>query len=122
MTTIVHSPLVTHLECSETGDHHPKDTLLGLSRAGAPLLVRYDLDALGAAVDKETVAARPADMWRYREFLPLGLDVEAISLGENTTPLVRVPTVEIRTGVAEVAGPAVDLDAVLHELLQGGGV
>jgi len=102
MKKIVHSAFVTHLECSETGEHHPKDTLLGLSKAGAPLIVRYDLDALGAAIDKETVAARPPDMWRYREFLPLGPDVEVISLGENTTPLVRVPTVEKRLGVAEV--------------------
>ena len=102
MKKIVHSAFVTHLECSETGEHHPKDTLLGLSKAGAPLIVRYDLDALGAAIDKETVAARPPDMWRYREFLPLGPDVEVISLGENTTPLVRVPTVEKRFGVAEV--------------------
>ena len=59
MKKIVHSAFVTHLECSETGEHHPKDTLLGLSKAGAPLIVRYDLDALGAAIDKETVAARP---------------------------------------------------------------
>ena len=102
MKKIVHSACVTHLECSETGEHHPKDTLLGLSKAGAPLIVRYDLDALSAAIDKETVAARPPDMWRYREFLPLGPDVEVISLGENTTPLVRVPTVEKRLGVAEV--------------------
>ena len=102
MKKIVHSAFVTHLECSETGEHHPKDTLLGLSKAGAPLIVRYDLDALGAAIDKETVAARPPDMWRYREFLPLGPDVEVISLGENPTPLVRVPTVEKRLGVAEV--------------------
>ena len=102
MKKIVHSAFVTHLECSETGEHHPKDTLLGLSKAGAPLIVRYDLDALGAAIDKETVAARPPDMWRYREFLLLGPDVEVISLGENTTPLVRVPTVEKRLGVAEV--------------------
>ncbi|MDA1091102.1 MAG: threonine synthase [Proteobacteria bacterium] len=102
MKKIVHSPFVTHLECSKTGEHHPKDTLLGLSKAGAPLVVRYDLDALGAAVDKQTVAARPPDMWRYREFLPLGADVEVISLGENTTPLVRVPTVEKRLGVDEV--------------------
>lgn len=102
MKKAVHSPFVTHLECTETGDQHPRDTLLGLSKAGAPLVVRYDLEALGAAVDKSTVASRPPDMWRYREFLPLGPDVEVISLGENMTPLVRVPTVEKRLDVAEI--------------------
>ena len=63
---------VTHLECSQTGEHHPAGVLHGLSKAGAPLLVRYDLDALAAAVDKDTISRRPPDMWRYREFLPLG--------------------------------------------------
>ncbi len=98
----VHSPFVTHLECSETGEHHPRDTLLGMSKAGAPLFVRYDLDALEAAVDKKTLAARAPDMWRYREFLPLGADVDVVSLGENMTPLISLPTVEKRLGLTEV--------------------
>ncbi len=78
----VGSPLVTHLECSETGEHHPPGVLHGLSRAGAPLIVRYDLKALGRAVTKDAVAQRPPDMWRYREFLPLGPEIEPVSLGE----------------------------------------
>ena len=40
---------VTHLECSLTGERYPADTLHGLSRAGRPLLVRYDLDAVRRA-------------------------------------------------------------------------
>ena len=61
----------SHLECSATGEHYPADQLQGLSGAGKPLLVRYDLAALEPALSKETLAARPADMWRYREFLPV---------------------------------------------------
>jgi len=45
---------------------------------------------------------RPADMWRYREFLPLGPQIEAISLGETTTPLISLPALEKRLGCAEV--------------------
>ena len=37
---------VTHLECSITGERYEADQLHGLSRAGRPLLVRYDLDAV----------------------------------------------------------------------------
>ncbi len=96
------SAFVTHLECSKTGEHYPKDTLHGMSRAGAPLIVRYDLDALGRSVTKEAVAARPPDMWRYREFLPLGEDVEPVSLGEPMTPMVRLGTVEKRLGMSDV--------------------
>ena len=32
---------VTHLECSKTGESHTVGEIHGLSRTGAPLLVRY---------------------------------------------------------------------------------
>lgn len=64
-------PFVTHLECSATGARLAHDRLHGLSPAGAPLLLHYDLEAIGRAVRKADLAARPPDMWRYREFLPL---------------------------------------------------
>ena len=35
---------VTHLECAYTGERYPADEVHNLSRAGKPLLVRYDLD------------------------------------------------------------------------------
>ncbi len=92
----------THLECSKTGEHYPLDTLHGLSRVGAPLIVRYDLKTLGDTLSKEDLARRPPDMWRYREFLPLGPEIEPISLGESITPLIRLPTVENSLNCAEV--------------------
>jgi len=97
----VNASFVTHLECSATGERHAAGALHGLSRAGAPLLARYDLDALARAVDKAAVAGRPADMWRYREFLPLG-DAEPVSLGEAMTPLVPMPALARRFGLAQV--------------------
>ena len=57
---------VTHLECSATGTRYEPDRLHGLSDTGKPLLVRYDLEALAAAVDREALAARPSGLWRYR--------------------------------------------------------
>ena len=79
---------VTHLECSATGEHYPADQLHNLSQAGKPLLVRYDLESLAAALDKETLAARPPDLWRYREFLPVRNATNIVSLGEPMTPLL----------------------------------
>ena len=84
------TPFVTHLECSLTGRRYPAGELHGLSDAGAPLLVLYDLEAIGRAVDKETLLHRSPDMWRYREFLPLADDGDRVSLGEMMTPLVRL--------------------------------
>ena len=43
---------VTHLECSLDGDHYAANEPHNLSRANKPLLVRYDLSALAAAVDQ----------------------------------------------------------------------
>jgi len=79
---------VSHLECSATGEQYPADEVAGLSEAGKPLLVRYDLDALQAGLDKETLARRPADLWRYRELLPVRRTENIVSLGEEATPLI----------------------------------
>ena len=79
---------VTHLECSETGKHYPPDTLYNLSETGKPLLVRYDLDALGASISKETLVNRLPEFWRYREFLPVRKAENIVRLGELMTPLI----------------------------------
>ena len=93
---------VTHLECSSTGERYEADQLHGLSDAGKPLLVRYDLDGISTAIDKETLAARPPDMWRYREFLPVRSVEHIVSLGEVMTPLVSLPDTEARLGATSV--------------------
>ncbi|RZM28392.1 MAG: threonine synthase, partial [Sphingomonas sp.] len=79
---------VTHLECSITGERYEADQLHGLSRAGRPLLVRYDLDAVRSAVSRDTIEARPTDLWRWRELLPVRHTSNIVSLGEIETPLV----------------------------------
>ncbi len=89
---------VTHLECGLKGDRYEADRLHGLSQAGRPLLVRYDLTALARAVSKESIAARPADFWRYREFLPVRHARNIVSLGEVLTPLVPCPTLAAGSG------------------------
>jgi threonine synthase len=93
---------VTHLECSATGDRYQPDQLHGLSDAGKPLLVRYDLDALGAAIDKVTLERRPPDLWRYREFLPVRENANIVSLGEAMTPLVSLDEIAGRLGSRSV--------------------
>ena len=77
---------VTHLECSATGASYEADRVHGLSDAGKPLLVRYDLDALARSIDKETLAQRDGGFWRYREFLPVRRAENVIRLGEVGVP------------------------------------
>jgi len=82
---------VSHLECSLTGERYPADTLHGLSRAGRPLLVRYDLDGARRALPRDALAARPQTLWRYRELLPVRRPENVVSLGEVVTPLIALP-------------------------------
>ncbi|SFR80660.1 threonine synthase [Sphingomonas jatrophae] len=82
---------VTHLDCSISGETYPADQVHGLSGAGRPLLVRYDLDGIRAAVSREEMTARPAGLWRWRELLPVRHVADVVSLGEVETPLVPIP-------------------------------
>lgn len=85
---------VTHLECGMQQDQYPADQLHGLSKAGKPLLVKYDLDALSQSVSKSDLATRPANLWRYREFLPVRKSENIVSLGEIQTPLIPAPSLQ----------------------------
>jgi threonine synthase len=49
---------VTHLECAYTGERHAADEVHNLSRAGKPLLVRYDLAGVAKALSKEALGRR----------------------------------------------------------------
>jgi threonine synthase len=87
---------VTHLECSLTGEHYPADQLHGLSKAGKPLLVRYDLDRIRRALPRDALASRPQTLWRYRELLPVRRPENVVQLGEAVTPLVPLPRIADR--------------------------
>jgi threonine synthase len=86
---------VTHLECSLTGEVYPADTIQTVSRAGRPLLVRYDLDRVRAALCRDALPDRPQTLWRYRELLPLRRPENIVSLGEVMTPLVPLRRVSL---------------------------
>jgi len=93
---------VTHLECSLTGERYPADTLQTLSKAGRPLLVRYDLDGVRRALPRGVLTERPQTLWRYRELLPVRRSENVLSLGEVVTPLIPLPRIGGRLGVGEL--------------------
>jgi threonine synthase len=93
---------VTHLECSATSERYGADQLHNLSRAGKPLLVRYDLAAARKILSKAALAQRPRDLWRYRELLPVRRVEHIVSLGEAVTPLFAMPTLAAKLGMSEV--------------------
>jgi len=93
---------VTHLECAMTGERHEADQVHNLSRAGKPLLVRYDLAGVKKALTKEKLAGRPADIWRYRELLPVRRKEDIVSLGEIMTPIVPMPKLSRKLGGGDI--------------------
>jgi threonine synthase len=93
---------VTHLECAMTGERHEADQVHNLSRAGKPLLVRYDLAGVKKALTKDKLAGRPADLWRYRELLPVRRKEDIVSLGEIMTPMVAMPKLQKKLGGGEI--------------------
>src|SRR4051812_2554894 len=97
--TSARASFVTRLECAMTGATYAPDEVRNLSDAGWPLLIRYDLDGARQALTRETLAARPADLWRWREILPVRRAQSIVGLGESETPLVPLARVAARLGL-----------------------
>lgn len=94
---------VTHLECALCGLRHEAQRLHNLcSECGKPLLVRYDLDRAKESLTKQSLPGRRADMWRYREVMPVERDDNIVSLSEGWTPLLPARRLAEKTGISEV--------------------
>src|SRR3954464_15788547 len=93
---------VTHLECSMTGESYAADTLHNLSKAGKPLLVRYDLAGVKEALSKGALTQRPDGLWKWRELLPVRKAQHIVSLGEDATPLIGLPKLAKKLGGGEI--------------------
>ena len=91
---------VTHLECSLTGERYEAGEIHNLSRAGKPLLVRYDFVAAKRSLSRDSIAARRPGMWKWRELLPN--DGDPVSLGEPETPILSLPNIAARQGAASL--------------------
>ncbi len=88
---------LSHLDCPRCGARHDPDQMHGTCSCGSPLLARYDLGRVQAS--PRDIAARPADMWRYHELLPVREAGHVVSLGEGMTPLLALPKLGRALGV-----------------------
>ena len=84
------SGFLIDLQCTACGLRHEAAQLQNLCTACAkPLFSRYDLSAISRVLTREMLATREKSLWRYREVLPLPLEVEPVTFGEGGTPLLR---------------------------------
>ena len=79
--------VVKCLDCGHVAPYHPASA--NCPRCGSQWRqAEYGYQALAASFPL-TVAARPFDLWRYRELLPVRNPNASLSLGEGGTPLVH---------------------------------
>jgi threonine synthase len=90
---------LSHLECARCGTEHDAARVQGLCSCGSPLLARYDLARVAALAGRGEIAARPPDLWRYHELLPVSAAGRVVSLGEGMTPLLPMPRLGEALGV-----------------------
>ena len=89
----------TGLRCRVCGEGYPLDPIHVCERCFGPLEVAYDDAALARDLTRESIAAGPPTLWRYKPLLPIATH-RPIDLGAGWTPLLR----------AERLGAALGLD------------
>ena len=81
-------PKATSLQCSLCKLPYAADQIQHLCSCGGPLLVHYDLAAIGKSWRPSQVREGPPNMWRYAPVLPAD-PASVVTLGEGLTPLIR---------------------------------
>lgn len=91
---------LSHLECARCGETYSPDAVRNLCTAcNSPLLVRYDLLAARDRFRPADLAGRPANMWRYKEVLPVRSEANIVTLGEGMTPLLPLRRLGAALGI-----------------------
>src|SRR5437773_1377609 len=98
------------LRCRECGRHYPAAPVHVCEFCFGPLEVDYHYDALKGVVTRESIAAGPPSMWRYRDLLPIEGDA-AVGHHVGFTPLIRAKNRADELGCREVW---VKNDSVCH--------
>ena len=91
----------TGLRCAMCKTPFPAEALYVCDQCLGPLEACYDYEAVRQSMTRETVAARPRNLWRYRELLPIaGSPLTGFDSG--WTPLVRARRLADTLGVEEL--------------------
>ena len=89
------------LRCRSCSKDHPLGLIAACSECWSPLDPVYDLDGVRATFTRETIAARPRDLWRYRELLPI-TGSPRVGIGTGFTPLLPAPRLGRRLGIDDL--------------------
>ncbi|MGB3715409.1 MAG: threonine synthase [Candidatus Promineifilaceae bacterium] len=82
---------LSHLECSNCGSTYDAEGLIRVClECGYPLLARYHLDQARGRLDRDEITERRAELWRFRELLPVRDPANIVTLGEGGKPLLKL--------------------------------
>ncbi len=90
------------LRCKECGATYPPSRRVVCEACFGPLEVTYDFDTLATKVTRASIEARPPDLWRYRELLPIRDDASIVDLQPGFTPLRRAENLAKELGLRKV--------------------
>lgn len=93
---------LSHLECPKCHLTFEPDAQHHLCECAAPLLVRYEYEAIKADFKKEDLVNREPSLWRYRELLPIRDEKNIVTLGEGMTPLLPLPLAGEKIGLSNL--------------------
>lgn len=92
--------MVLGLKCKECAAKYPKEAVHVCEYCFGPLEVEYDYDLIKKHLTRELIQSRPANMWRYRELLPLD-KMETVGLQVGYTPLIKADRLSKALGVRQ---------------------
>jgi threonine synthase len=92
---------VRGMKCRECGERYEIKPENVCEFCFGPLEVQYDYDGIAAEITREKIEARPPNIWRYRELLPVDGEPR-IGLHSGFTPLVKADRLAAEFGVEEL--------------------
>jgi len=92
---------VTGLKCRECGESYEIAAVNVCEYCFGPLEVQYDYAAIKSEISREKIEARPRNLWRYKELLPIEAE-PTIGLYSGYTPLVKADRLAAELGVKEL--------------------
>ena len=89
------------LHCRQCGRHLGNAPVAMCDNCIAPLEVAFEVNALRGRLTREMIAARPENLWRYEELLPIPVDARS-DLPVGFTPLLESPRLGERLGLTHL--------------------
>ncbi len=97
------SPFLLGLVCDDCGRvFTPGPALLTCPSCGGLLDAGYDLEAIRKSLDLNVLLRRKADVWRWKEFLPLADEADMVRIGSGGSPLIACRQLADWVGVREL--------------------